>query len=280
PALGKSARLQVVKQVGFGVYLDGKELGEILLPTRYVPPGCRVFDLLDVFIYMDSDDKIIATTEPPYVEIGQCACLKVIDKNAMGAFMDWGLSKDLFVPFKEQRVPMHPGRYYVVYVFEDNTGRISASSKLDHFLSERAEGHFHPQQTVELMIASRSALGYKAIINDTHLGLLHNNDALVPLEPGQKITGYIKNIRPDDAIDLSLQQHGEELRHSLTQQILNHLKSQGGTSSLTDKSAADEIFQVYQVSKGNYKKALGQLYKEKKIIISDSEIKIVTPENT
>lgn len=271
-SIGKTAKLQVIRQVDFGLYLDGEDYGDILLPARYAPPGCKVDDWLDVFIYLDSEDTIIATTEKPYVEVGECAHLEVIDTNAHGAFLDWGLSKDLFVPFKEQRVPMKVGNFYTVYVFEDNSGRISASSKLDHFLSEYADDHFKNNQPVNLHIASQSPLGYKAIIDGTHLGLVFNSDVLAPIHLGQKIKGYIKNIRPDGAIDLMLQPRGPQMRRGLAEQILADLEKQGGVSLLTDKSPADEIFSRYQVSKGNYKKALGQLYKDKKIILGKDRI--------
>jgi hypothetical protein len=277
-SLGKTSELQIIKVVDFGLYLDAGELGEILLPARYVPAGCKPGDWLTVFIYLDSEDKLIATTEQPRAEIGECALLTVVDTNSLGAFMDWGLSKDLFVPFKEQRVPMQTGRSYVVAVFEDNTGRICGSSKLDNFLNERSEGRFRKGQPVELLIASRSDLGYKAVIDGTHLGLIHNADALVALSPGQRMTGYIKLVRTDDAIDLVLQERGEKLRYSLTKHILDDLAANGDTSPLTDKSAADDIFARFQVSKGNYKKAIGQLYKEKKIVIEPDRITLVPPD--
>lgn len=277
PSVGKTETLQVVKEVDFGLYLDGDDLGEILLPAQYVPEGARVGDEIEVFLYLDSEDRIIATTERPYAEIGQCAYLRVVDTSAFGAFMDWGLTKDLLVPFGEQRKTMQVSRSYVVYIYEDKTGRICASSKLDRFLSEQAEGEFRVNQEVDLLIAGRSPLGYKAVIDGTHLGLLHNSDALVSLDIGQKMTGYIKKIRNDDAIDVTLQQHGEEMRHNLTHQILMDLESGNGTSHLTDKSSAEEIFSHYQVSKGNYKKALGQLYKQKKILLGKDKITLVKP---
>ena len=272
--VGKTAELQIVKEVDFGLYLDGGEWGEILLPTRYVPAGWQVGDWIEVFIYLDSEDKIIATTETPHVELHQCAYLKVIDANSLGAFLDWGLPKDLLVPFREQRVPMKLGRSYVVFVFEDKTGRICASTKLSQFLSEQAQDVFKKRQEVDLLIVNHSPLGYKAVIDGTHLGLIHNGDALVPLEIGQRIPGYIKNIRPDDAIDLMLQQLGQEMWSTLTQQILDDLQQNNGTSTLTDKSDAADIFHRYQVSKKNYKKALGQLYTAKKIIIEKDRISL------
>ncbi len=272
PSIGKRAILDVVKETEFGLYLDGEDLGEILLPIRYVPDGCTINDRVEVFIYLDSDDRIIAITEEPFAEVGECAHLKVTDVNSFGAFMDWGLPKDLFAPFNEQRVPMEAGRSYTIYIFEDNTGRISASSKLSHFLKEKSDGDFAVAQDVDLHIATRSPLGYKAVVNGTHLGLIHNNDVLIPLTPGQKIKGYIKKIRPDGAIDLLLQKQGRAMEESLSQQIMVDLEKQGGVSTLTDRSSPEEIFEWHQVSKANYKKALGQLYKEKKILIEKDRI--------
>lgn len=273
--IGRSAQLRVVKEVEFGLYLDGDHFGEILLPRRYVPAGAQPGDRLDVFLYRDSEDIVIATTEKPFVQAGECAHLKVVQVNDYGAFLDWGLSKDLFVPFKEQRVPMEPGRSYTVCVFEDGTGRLCASSKLSLYLGEKNEGMFTAGEAVSLMIASRSPLGYKAIINGAYLGLIHNNDVLGALKPGQKISGYIKKIRPDDSIDLILQQQGAGMKTDLAEQILIDLAKAGGASTLTDKSPPEEIFQWYQVSKSNYKKALGQLYREKKILIENERIVLV-----
>lgn len=279
PRLGKTSTLQIVKQVDFGLYLDGGEWGEILLPTRYVPSDCKIGDWIDAFIYLDSEDTVIATTQKPLAEVGQCAHLRVVDINYNGAFMDWGLPKDICVPFIEQRVPMVAGKSYTVCIYEDDSGRICASSKLDHFLNEHAEGHFSANQPVDLLVCTRSPLGYKAVIDGTHLGLIHNNDVLASVKTGQKITGYIKNIRPDDAIDLTLQLQGKDMRGNLVQQILDDLEQSGGTSYLTDSSTPEDIFRHYQVSKGNYKKALSQLYKDKKIIIERDKITLQKARN-
>lgn len=280
PSLGRTATLQIVKEVDFGVYLDGGEFGEILLPAQYVPEDFQIDDWVDVFIYLDSEDRIIATTETPYAQLGECAYLKVVDTNAFGAFLDWGLVKNLLVPFREQRTTMRTGRSYVVFIYEDDSGRICGSSKLDHYLNERSEGNFNANQAVDLLIVNRSDLGYKAVINGTHIGLIHHGDALTRLDIGQRITGYIKKIRTDDAIDLMMQKTGEEQRHSLTHHILEDLKSSGGKLYLTDKSSAQAIFDYFQVSKGNYKKALGQLYKEKKILMNDKEITLIQEKET
>lgn len=270
--IGKTNKLQVVKQVDFGLYLDGGEHGEILLPARYVPAGSGISEWINVFIYLDSDDLIIATTETPYAEVNQCAHLQVVDVNYNGAFLNWGLSKDLIVPFMEQRIPMKIGKSYTVHIYEDLSGRICASSKLDRYLNEKSDGHFENDQEVSLLIASRSPLGFKAIIDNTHIGLIHNNDMLASLNVGDRVSGYIKNIRPDDAIDLSLQPHIKQIRNDLPNRILDDLEENGGTSNLTDVSSPEDIFARYQVSKGNYKKALGQLYKDNKITLNDGTI--------
>lgn len=273
--LGKKSKLTVLKQVDFGLYLDGGDLGEILIPKRYVPKGCEVDDELEVFLYLDSEDRIIATTEEPYAQVGECASMKVVSAGKFGSFVDWGLSKDLLVPFKEQRTPMQIGRSYTVFVFIDATGRIAASSKLSAFLKETNDGSFIDGQMVDLQIASRSDMGYKAIIDGRYLGLIHNSDVLRPIEIGAKVEGYIKNIRDDGRIDLTIQARGEEAIDALAKEILEFLAEEGGTSPLTDKSNPDEIYKTFKVSKSQYKKALGQLYKAKRIMLSKYEIRLV-----
>lgn len=273
--IGRINRLTVVKQVDFGVYLNGDQEGEILLPKRYVPKGCQIDDELEVFIYSDSDDRLIATTEQPYVMVNQCAYLKVIAVNRVGAFMDWGLPKDLLVPFCEQHITMEAGQSYVVCVYLDiESKRIAASSKhYDHLLEQSTDFELH--QAVDLLIISRSDLGYKAVINHSHTGLIFHDEVFQPLQPGQQVTGYIKHIREDGKIDLRLQQHLEKTRGDLPGRILQFLSDQGGLSELTDKSVPDEIYKQFQVSKSNYKKALGTLYKSKQILIDKHQISLL-----
>lgn len=274
--LGKKNNLLVVKQVDFGFYLCGDHLGDILIPNRYAPEGCKVDDFIDVFIYLDSEDRLIATTEEPYAEVGSCAHMEVVSKNSAGAFLDWGLPKDLFVPFKEQRVPMHIGESYSVFVFIDATDRIAGSSKLSRFLEEHDNDEtFTEEQEVSLQIVSRSDLGYKAIIDGTHLGLIHNSDLLQPVKIGSTVTGYIKNIREDGRINLTLQAKGKNAVDSLSQTILDFIKSEGGSSTLTDKSSPDIIYKTFKVSKSHYKKALGKLYKEKRITLTKDKVTVV-----
>jgi len=276
PEVGKRNKLSVVKQVDFGFYLDGgEEFGEILIPTRYAPKDCEAGDVLDVFLYLDSEDRLIATTEEPFCEVGKCAHLEVVDIGDFGAFMNWGLMKDLLVPFKERRIPMLIGKYYTVYLYLDTTGRIAASSKLSTFLKEENSDNFVAGQAVDLLVASRSEIGYKAVINNTHLGVIHNNEILNPINVGDRLTGYIKNIRPDGRINLMIQPKGEDLWDPLSKQVLDYIEAQGGSITLTDKSPPEEIYRIFNVSKSNYKKALGKLYKQKRILLDKDTLTLL-----
>ena len=273
--IGKINNLQVVKNLDHGIYLDGEDLGEILMPSRYVPENCEVGDFLDVFIYLDSADLLIATTETPYVMVGECTYLKVVDVNQAGAFLDWGLPKDLLVPYGEQVSPLKIGQSYTVLVYlDENTNRIAATQKLDSHLSEEAQ-YFKPGQAVDLLIFGKTELGYKAVINNTHIGLIYKNEVFQTLTHGEKLKGYIKTIRPDRRIDLSLQIPGKSARDDLNTRILNHLKKNDGESALTDKSPPEDIYKCFAVSKKNYKKALGMLYKKKLILIEEDKITLL-----
>lgn len=273
--IGKFNRLQVTKQVDFGIFLDGGRFGNILLPKRYVPENTQLGDALEVFIYLDSEDEIIATTDTPKAIVGQCAYLRVKDVNRVGAFLDWGLPKDLMVPYNEQSHPMEVDKSYVVYVYlDEHTQRIVASSRLSRHLREESSS-FKPQQAVDLLICGRTEMGYKAVINNTHLGLLFKDDAFKPLRYGARTRGYIKSIRSDGKINVSLQLPPIQQRELLTEQIIAHLQARGGVSDLTDKSAPDDIYRQYNVSKGTYKKALGSLYKAKRILIEADKITLV-----
>ena len=226
--VGKFNKLQVVKEVDFGVYLDGGELDTILLPKRYVPKDCGIGDWIDVFLYFDSEDLLIATTETPKVQVGQCELLKVIDINNAGAFMDWGLPKDLLVPYSEQHKPMEVGYSYVVYVFYDHdSDRIAASTRLQDHLAEESVW-VKPKQAVNLLIAGRTDLGYKAVIDNRYLGLIFRGDAFRPLKIGERVAGFIKSIRPDGKIDLLISQATLQGDHALGEDIIRHLKTSGG----------------------------------------------------
>ena len=273
--VGRFNKLEVIKEVDFGVYLDGGELDSILLPQRYVPEGCERGDWVDVFLYFDSEDLLIATTETPRVEVGRCEMLKVIDINNAGAFMDWGLPKDLLVPYSEQLKPMEVGYSYVVYVFHDqDSDRIAASTRLQDYLAEESVW-VKPRQAVELLIAGRTDLGYKAVINDQYLGLIFRDDAFRPLKVGERLPGFIKNIRSDGKIDLVISQGTLQGDHDLGEQIVENLRASGGVSTLTDKSEPDEIYRTFKVSKKKYKQALGSLYRSKRILLSAEKIQLV-----
>jgi len=273
--IGTFNNLQVVKQVDFGVYLDGGDLDTILLPKRYVPDHCEVGDLVDVFLYFDSDDLLIATTEQPKVQVGDCEMLKVVDISHAGAFLDWGLPKDLLVPYNEQQKPMEVGYSYVVHVFHDkNSDRIAASSKLNHHLDEESVW-LKPRQAVNLLIAGRTELGYKAVIDNKYLGLLFRGDAFRPLKIGERLPGFVKSIRSDGKIDLVISQATLQGDHDLGEQIMRHLEESGGESTLSDKSDPEEIYRVFKVSKKKYKQALGTLYKSHRILLEPGKIKLI-----
>jgi len=259
--------------------MDGGEAGEILLPKRYVPEGTIVQDWLDLFIYLDSEDRLIATTETPKVMVDECAFLKVVAVTPVGAFLDWGLPKDLLVPFNEQDRPMEVGRSYVVVVtVDDATNRIMASSRLHDYLDEEADEDIEVGQSVELLISGQTDLGYKAVINHDYLGLLFKNEVFRELKNGDELTGFVKNIRDDGKIDLRLNADKKSTVEELSEKILQQLKLNNGTSQLTDKSPPEAIYRSYGVSKANYKRALSSLYKQRRILITHEEITLSEPE--
>ena len=278
--VGHTNVLKVVKRLPFGSYLSpgsskGFDVEEILLPKRYEPEGLKVDDLLKVFIYFDSEDRIIATTEIPLAQVDECAYLKVVDVNNVGAFMNIGLMKDLFVPFAAQELKMKKGESYVVHVhLDEHSGRIMGSSKLDNYLLEHS--HYHKEgQEVELLIYAKTDLGYKVVISNTYQGLLYNNEIFTDIKVGDKVKGFIKGVREDKRIDVTLQLASEKTRGDLANQIFTFLKEQGGTSTITDKSSPEEIYKQFKVSKKSYKKALGALYKRKQILISKDKIVLI-----
>jgi predicted RNA-binding protein (virulence factor B family) len=277
--IGRINTLQVTKQVTFGLYMDGGEAGEILLPKRYVPEGTIVQDWLDLFIYLDSEDRLIATTETPKVMVDECAYLKVVAVTPVGAFLDWGLPKDLLVPFNEQDRPMEVGRSYVVVVtLDDATNRIMASSRLHDYLDEEADEDIEVGQSVELLISGQTDLGYKAVINHDYLGLIFKNEVFQELKNGDELTGFVKSIRDDGKIDLRLNADKKSTVEELTEKIIKQLTLNNGTSQLTDKSPPEAIYRSYGVSKANYKRALSSLYKQRRILITHEKITLSEPE--
>lgn len=273
--LGHSYQLEVVKAVEFGFYLDAKNLGEILLPVKFAPADLVEGDTIEVFLYLDSEDRPVATTQQPKAKVGEFAYLKVVDVTKIGAFLNWGLDKDVLVPFSEQHLPMELGHSYLVYLYVgDSDGRITASSKIDKFLDDERPHDFKPQQAVNLIIANSTALGYKAIINHSHWGVLYKNDIFQRLSFGQYKKGFIKHIRADGKIDLSLQ-GGQETRDKYARIILVYLQKNNGFAPLHDKSDPQLISDLFGMSKGAFKKAIGGLYKKKVISIEKDGIRLI-----
>ncbi|HDZ08906.1 CvfB family protein [Pseudohongiella sp.] len=272
--LGKVYTLQVVEFADFGVYLGAGEGERVLLPRRHVPAGAAIGDDLRVFVYLDSEDRPVATTKMPNAMVGQFAYLPVVDRNAVGAFLDWGLEKDLLVPFMEQHRPMEEERSYLVYIYVDKVhGRIVASSKIDKFLDDDKPHRFNAGQAVDLIIANSTDLGFKAIINHRHWGVLHSADVSQRLSFGQSIRGYIKHVRPDGRIDLSLRPAVEVLDEQGAV-IVAYLEKQDGFAPVHDKSSPEEIARLFHISKAAFKKAIGRLYKQGVIEIRPDGIQL------
>jgi uncharacterized protein len=271
--VGQFNKLKVIKEVAFGVYLDGEEFGEVLLPSKVVPKGTLIGDEVNVFIYFDSEDKIIVTTKRPRAFVGSFASLRVIDINRAGAFLDWGLDKDLLVPKALQHRPMTLNNYYVVYIFNDNEGRIVASTKLDYYL-DKTPPEYMPGEEVNLIIAGTSPLGYKAIINNQHWGLIHRDDVFQSIALGNKLPGYIKKIRADGKIDVVLRKMGQDSVDELSERILEELNKADGYLPLHDKSNPEDIKRVFNESKKNFKRSLGLLYKRGKILLEAEGIRL------
>lgn len=272
--IGKLNQLEVVKEVDFGIYLDGGNLGEILMPKRYVPEGTMPGDIIEAFIYLDSEDRLLATTEKPLAMVDDFALLEVVSVAPVGAFLNWGLPKDLFVPFREQRKPMEVGEKYLVYVYlDENSKRIAASSKIEQFL-DNIPIDYDENEEVDLIIVNETDLGYNAIIDNSHLGVLFKNEVFQTLHPGDRMTGYIKKIRPDGKIDLRLDKVGYEKIGGFADEIMEKLKQNNGFLPLTDKSSPEEIYQTFGISKKNFKAAIGALYKRRMITLEENGIRI------
>ena len=273
--LGKFNQLEVVKEVDFGVYLDGGEEGEILLPIRYVPEDCKIGDFLNVFLYLDMDERLIATTLTPLVQVGQFACLEVSWVNQYGAFLNWGLMKDLFVPFREQKMKMQVGRKYVVHAHVDEESyRIVASAKVERYLSKE-KPEYAPGAEVNILIWQKTDLGFKAIIDDMYSGLLYENEIFSSIETGMEMKAFVKQVREDGKVDLILQKPGFEKVDDFAKTLLDYIKEQGGRIHLNDKSPAEDIYDTFGVSKKTFKKGVGDLYKKRLITLHEDGIALV-----
>jgi len=272
--VGKINKLTVVRKAEHGIYLSGDRQSDILMPKAYVPDHCAIDDELDVFVYRDSEDRIIATTQTPLAMVGDFAFLKVVGTTPVGAFLDWGLQKDLLVPFKEQRYRMKEGQSYVVFIYlDEDTDRVAASSKLNKFLNYEPAAYSEGEE-VSLLIFEKNDLGYQAIINNAHAGMIYENEVFQPVQIGQQLTGFVSKIRSDGKIDLALQKTGYKNIDPIITLILNYLKEHDGKMNITDKSEPELIHATFGISKKNFKKALGALYKEKIIDIGKDFIKL------
>lgn len=272
--LGRFNHLEIVKEVDFGLYLDGGEEGLILLPSRYVPYTYEIGQKIDVFVYLDNEERLIATTLKPYVQVGEFACLQVAWVNKFGAFLDWGLMKDLFCPFREQRRKMEVGHRYIIHAHVDEDSfRIMASAKVENFLSKEMPP-YAPEDEVDLMIWQHTNLGYKVIIDNKFQGLVFENQVFRRLEPGDKMKGYIMQVREDGKIDVSLQRTGRQQTEEFADTLLKYMERNGGRCYLHDKSPAEEIYERFKVSKKVFKKAVGDLYKRRLIEITDQGIRL------
>jgi hypothetical protein len=256
------------------MYLDGGEEGEILLPSRYVPENCKPGDELTVFIYLDNEERLVATTLTPLVQVGEFACLEVAWINQYGAFLNWGLMKDLFVPFREQKMKMQVGKQYVIHAhLDDESYRIVASAKVDRYLSKE-KAPYEPGQEVSILIWQKTDLGFKAIIENRYSGLLYESEIFQPLHTGMTLKAYVKQVREDGKIDLILQKPGQGKVEDFAATLLDYIREQGGHITLHDKSPAEEIYDTFGVSKKTFKKAVGDLYKKHLVSLQENGIEL------
>ncbi|MDD2960937.1 MAG: S1-like domain-containing RNA-binding protein [Muribaculaceae bacterium] len=268
--IGKYNKLPILKFVDFGAYLDAGNGIEILLPLRYVDDNMSIGDEVDVFIYNDSEDRLVAVTDTPIGVVGEFAFLKVSQVNSIGAFLDWGLPKDLLVPFREQKVRMEKGRYYLVYIYlDDNTKRIVASAKLDKFL-DNTIAKYEIGETVDIIINKRTDLGYKVIINNLHWGMIYHNEIFTDINIGEHHTAHVKSVRDDGKIDLVLGAKCKERTNSLSDSLLEYMCERDNFMPFNDSSSPEDIRNTFNCSKKDFKKAIGHLLKKDKIAITDN----------
>lgn len=258
-----------------GMFLGHSSGEEVLLPNKYVPRDLREGDYLNAFVYTDSEDRIIATTLEPYIERDEFGVLKVVSVTSHGAFLDWGLEKDLLVPHREQATPMEVGRSYPVFLYYDRTtDRLVGSSRINKFLDEGQMPDLTEGEEVSLLIYERTDLGHNAVVNNRYRGLLYASETFRVLRPGDQLRGYVKQIRDDFRIDLSLEKPGYERIEPNAQTILDKLKQAGGFLPLTDHSDPQTIYRALEMSKKTFKKAVGALYRERKIVLEEGGIRV------
>ena len=286
--LGQKNLLKAAWKVDFGMYLEGDDEGKILLPTRYVPEDLEVGDEIEVFVYLDNEERRVATTLEPKAMVGDFAYLEVAWVNEFGAFLDWGLMKDLFCPFREQKKRMETGRSYIVHVhLDEESYRIMASAKVEKWLKndrliktnekqdEEDSMRIHVGDKVSALIWQKTDLGFKAIIDNKYGALLYDSQVFKDIHTGDKVEAYITKIRPDGKIDIALQKSGRQHTEDFAEQLLRYLQYRGGRCRLGDKSGAEEIKEQFGVSKKTYKRAIGDLYKRRLITITEDGIELV-----
>jgi|TARA_R110000868_G_scaffold3811_12_gene23529 uncharacterized protein len=274
-ALGKYNNLEILRDTTVGLFLGDDEGNDVLLPNKYVPEEFEIGDFIDVFCYLDHEERIVATTLIPFVTVNQFQLLQVAEVNEYGAFMDWGLEKHLLVPFREQRNKMQDGQWYVVYCYlDEKTDRLVASNKLDRFLSND-DLTVNALDQVDLVVTRLTDLGWEVIINHKHKGLVYSNEVFKKVSIGDKLKGYIKTIRPDNKIDVSLQPLGYKSLEPAANLIYEKLVANGGVLNLHDKSDPEDIKRMLQMSKKTFKKGVGALYKERKIEIKSDSIRLI-----
>ncbi|EGR2325530.1 GntR family transcriptional regulator [Vibrio alginolyticus] len=273
--IGQINSLEVIKKADFGVFLDGDDYGSVLLPSKYVPEGTEIGEHVDVFLYFDSESQLAATIERPIAQVGEWGLMKIEGVNATGAFVNWGIKeKDLLIPFSEQRTRFSAGQTILVYVYTDKaSGRIVGTTKFNKWL-DKTPANYEVNEQVDLIIAERSQLGYKAIVNGKHWGMIFPSDVFGKLYIGKKLKGFVKHIREDGKIDLALQKVGVAKMDDLSSKILDLLEKKGGFLPLNDKSSPEAIFDAFRTSKGTYKKTIGGLYKQGKIVIEKDGIRL------
>lgn len=272
--LGKFNTLEIIKETGFGFYLDGGSLGEVLLPFANAPISAEVGDTLQVFIYLDSEDRVIATTQESLGEVGEFVMLKVKQVNKIGAFLDWGLDKDLLVPYSEQRIPLQVGREYLVAIYLDRIhGRITATTKLDRHL-DNLPARYSEREEVDIIPVDPTDLGYKVIVNNTHWGVVYKDEMFKKLKRGEKQKGYIKKVREDGKVDIYLNKPGHGKVSDFTSILFEQLQQNDGFMSVTDKSSPETISRLFGVSKKTFKSAVGQLLKKGLINIEATGLRV------
>ncbi|EGQ8082486.1 TPA: S1 RNA-binding domain-containing protein [Vibrio parahaemolyticus] len=273
--IGQINSLEVIKKADFGVFLDGDDYGSVLLPNKHVPEGTELGDHIEVFLYFDSESQLAATIDKPIAQVGEWGLMKIEGINQTGAFVNWGIKeKDLLIPFSEQRARFTAGQNILVYVYTDKaSGRIVGTTKFNKWL-DKTPANYEVNEEVDLIIAERSQLGYKAIVNGKHWGMIFPSDVFGKLFIGKKLKGYIKQVREDGKIDLSLQKVGVAKMDDLSSKIIDLLEKKGGFLPLNDKSSPEAIFDAFRTSKGTYKKTIGGLYKQGKIVIEEDGIRL------